>query len=78
MIAIVLATDMARHKGTVQEFSDALRLWGPNLAAWAPDRRVVAMQMLMHCADISNPLRTLAQSEVWGRRVHEEFFAQGE
>lgn len=36
------------------------------------------LQLLVHAADISNPARPLRFSSQWGRKVHEEFFAQGE
>lgn len=152
IIRIILSTDMAKHHDSVEDFTASLRLWGPDLAAWAPDKRVVALQvrrrtpppapplrpstaacccpraaqrlpqprrhaasccqcrrlpqpahgclptttrhaphaytyapaassapqLLVHAADISNPARPLRFSSQWGRKVHEEFFAQGE
>ena len=147
VIRIILGTDMARHHDSVEDFTAALRLWGPDLGAWAPDKRVVALQvgrwvggwvgglrppvldaiegregrlgasaswymlqwreagrprrlgipaadrslllpcslplffrpqLLVHAADISNPARPLRHCCEWGRKVHEEFFAQGE
>lgn len=78
VIRIILSTDMARHHDSVEDFTASLRLWGPDLRAWAPDKRVVALQLLVHAADISNPARPLRFSSQWGRKVHEEFFAQGD
>lgn len=45
VIRIILSTDMARHHECVEEFTACLRLWGPYLAAWAPDKRAVALQV---------------------------------
>ena len=45
VIRIILGTDMARHHDSVEDFTAALRLWGPDLGAWAPDKRVVALQV---------------------------------
>jgi hypothetical protein len=45
VIRIILATDMAAHTDGVEEFAAALRLWGPALQAWAPDKRAVALQV---------------------------------
>lgn len=45
IIRIILSTDMAAHHDSVDEFAASLRLWGPDLAAWAPDKRVVALQV---------------------------------
>ncbi|KAL4858608.1 Calcium/calmodulin-dependent 3' [Chlorella vulgaris] len=78
IIRIILSTDMAAHHDSVDEFAASLRLWGPDLAAWAPDKRVVALQLLVHAADISNPARPLRYCCQWGHMVHEEFFAQGD
>ncbi|KAL4441504.1 hypothetical protein ABPG77_002008 [Micractinium sp. CCAP 211/92] len=78
VIRIILSTDMARHHDSVEDFTASLRLWGPDLRAWAPDKRAVALQLLVHAADISNPARPLRFSSQWGRKVHEEFFAQGD
>ncbi|GAB4821974.1 hypothetical protein N2152v2_009020 [Parachlorella kessleri] len=78
VVKIVLATDMAGHKGLVEEFTAHVRLWGGNLAAWPEDKRVVALQMLLHSADISNPARPVQRCSSWGQKVHEEFFLQGD
>ena len=49
VIRIILSTDMAAHHDGVEEFAAALRLWGPDLAAWAPDKRAVALQVWRRC-----------------------------
>ena len=45
VIDIVLATDMARHHGLVQEFAGELQLWGPDLSRWPADKRTLALQV---------------------------------
>ena len=77
VIHIILSTDMARHRDGLQEFGAALRRWGPDLGAWPPESRPLALQQLVHAADISNPARPLRFFREWGQRVHDEFFAQG-
>eukprot|EP00887_Chlorella_sp_A99_P006128 scaffold22.g6128.t1 len=46
VINIVLATDMARHHDMVREFAEEVRLWGPDLGAWPPAKRTLALQVL--------------------------------
>ncbi|PRW56816.1 3, 5 -cyclic phosphodiesterase pde-4 [Chlorella sorokiniana] len=78
IIRIILATDMARHTDGLEDFAASLRLWGPDLGAWTPDKRTAALQLVVHAADISNPARPLPLCRRWGQKVHDELFAQGD
>lgn len=37
--------DMARHTDGLEDFAASLRLWGPDLGAWTPDKRTAALQV---------------------------------
>ncbi len=75
---LILSTDMAHHGGLVAGFTSALASRGPDLGAWPPEERRLALRMLLHCADISNPARPLDRCAEWGRRVQEEMCSQGD
>lgn len=45
---------------------------------WEPDMRRLLRNVLLHFADISNPVKTFSLSKEWALRVLEEFFAQGD
>ena len=59
-----------------QGFCDGIRLLGNNLTAWHPEKKIQAMQMVVHSADIANPAKPLQFSQQWVDRVLREFFAQ--
>ncbi len=40
-----LPADMARHTDGLEDFAASLRLWGPDLGAWTPDKRTAALQV---------------------------------
>lgn len=60
----------------MQDFSDGIRLLGPNLLTWHPEKKIQALQMVVHSADIANPAKPLKFSQQWVDRVLREFFAQ--
>ncbi|KAL6782107.1 hypothetical protein ACKKBF_B10690 [Auxenochlorella protothecoides x Auxenochlorella symbiontica] len=76
--AMVLCTDMAYHAAALDDFADTLAELGPDLVAWPGEARVKALQMLLHTADISNPARPLHHCMVWGRKIHDEMYKQGD
>lgn len=53
-----------------------MRLLGTDLLAWHPEKRIQAMQMVVHSADIANPAKPPKFSQQWVDRVMREFFAQ--
>ena len=75
---LILHTDMKYHTKMVEAFNRVVNTLGSNLEAWPPYERREALQMLLHCADISNPARPLHQCTEWGKRVQEELYIQGD
>jgi hypothetical protein len=72
----ILATDMARHKEFMTRFESMVSS-GTACFTNTQDRTLIC-QMLMKCADISNPCRAWRQSERWSHRIMEEFYRQGD
>ena len=60
----------------IQAFNANLKLLGPDLEAWGPDQRNLALRMCVHCADIANPAKPLPLALQWTQRVVTEFFNQ--
>jgi len=60
----------------MQDFTNYIRLLGPDLSSWHPEKKIRAMQMVVHSADIANPAKPLRFSQQWVDRVLREFFAQ--
>lgn len=75
---LVVGTDMAHHIDTLTQFQACLDHQGPDLSVWSPEQKQLALQLLVHSADISNPARPLKFCKAWSDRVHQEFFAQGD
>merc|ERR1719386_226180 len=49
-----------------------------NIAKKDDDGRMLVLQLFMHAADISNPLKPFPICRAWAWRCLEEFFAQGD
>lgn len=87
IIEAILHTDFQKHHGMVQKLQ---MLFDENPAAFAEasdeEARLQVLRansqlvanMLLHGADISNPTKPWPTALKWGRRVMEEFFAQGD
>jgi len=72
IVHCVLATDMDLH-------SYFLKRW--ESCCFDPCRdehRMLLMQMMIKCADISNPSKEFETATKWGELVQEEFFRQGD
>lgn len=79
IVEIILATDMANHSEVVDRFSVAMRREDQSdWDSWKPESRVLAMKMLVHCADLGNPCKPPAAAGMWARAVYDEFFRQGD
>lgn len=73
VIHMVLATDMAHHKQTMEELASEIAIHE------LQDVDKLALEKhLVHCADVGHPLRPFKVHEQWSRRVTEEFFLQGD
>ena len=43
-----------------------------------PENRMLVKRMMIKCADVSNPVRTLEVCKEWAKRIAEEYCAQVE
>ncbi|KAH0794336.1 3'5'-cyclic nucleotide phosphodiesterase family protein [Histomonas meleagridis] len=76
IIRMILATDMARHFDILKSFDamlDAKIFDMENL-----EHRILLMQMLLKCGDISNVSRPFNLADKWCDVLCEEFFRQGD
>ncbi|KAK8897171.1 hypothetical protein M9Y10_015105 [Tritrichomonas musculus] len=75
-IRIILATDMAHHFELVKK---GQALIDNNEWSWEePDHRLLAMQIIIKVADISNVSRPFQYADKWCDILNEEFFHQGD
>jgi hypothetical protein len=75
IIQLVLGTDMAKHQGIQESFSQAFSV----SSDVAPEHRVaVLLQMAMKCADLGHLALNWDVHEKWVANVEAEFFAQGD
>jgi hypothetical protein len=75
MIAMVLATDMSKHFEDVGKLKTRL---AANFDIKEKEDKNLVMEMLVHAADISNPIKPFAICQDWAERVVKEFFNQGD
>jgi hypothetical protein len=76
IIKLVLSTDMAKHFTFLKEVNEKLDN-GP-LFSNNPVDRMVLMDLVLKCADISNVARPFELADKWCDVLCEEFFRQGE
>ncbi|XP_026532920.1 high affinity cAMP-specific and IBMX-insensitive 3',5'-cyclic phosphodiesterase 8A [Notechis scutatus] len=91
IIDMVLATEMTKHFEHVNKFVNsinkplaALEENGSTNGEGDPiknvltsaENRILIKRMLIKCADVSNPCRSLEQCIEWAGRISEEYFAQ--
>jgi len=76
MLQMILATDMAFHFSNIAVFKGIVETKGRDVTGW--ENPVFALEELMHAADVSNPGKTMENSNAWTDRVLDEFFAQGD
>ena len=75
-IRLILATDMAHHFELVKKNQ---ALWDNNEFSWDdPEHRLLAMQLIIKVADISNVSRPFEYADKWCDILNEEFFKQGD
>jgi len=74
VINCVLATDIARHVEITAKFGSILETFSRE----NKEHRHMLLEILLKCADISNPTRPLHLADYWSQMVQEEFFAQGD
>ncbi|OHS94792.1 3'5'-cyclic nucleotide phosphodiesterase family protein [Tritrichomonas foetus] len=76
IIALILATDMAKHFDILKEFNTIMDNHSYSLDN--PDHRVLLLQVLLKCSDVSNVARPFELADRWCDVLCEEFFRQGD
>lgn len=76
IIQFILATDMARHFEILKKFNDIYD--GGDFTMQHTEDRLMLMQMILKCGDISNVSRPFEQADRWCDVLCEEFFRQGD
>lgn len=74
MRSCILATDMMLHASLVQSIAEKRGI-GFNSS---PEDRTLLCQILVHSADLFNPIRPFSIARVWAERISAEFNAQAE
>ncbi|OHT06807.1 3'5'-cyclic nucleotide phosphodiesterase family protein [Tritrichomonas foetus] len=78
-IKMILATDMAMHFNLVKKASEILEGNHEKTWDWNDDEiRILALQLLLKVADISNVSRPFKYAEKWCDILCDEFFRQGD
>jgi len=76
VLSLILSTDMAKHFEIIKEFD---RICDSNSFDITNDyHRVILMEMLLKCSDISNVSRPYELASKWCDFLCEEFFRQGD
>ena len=75
IIGMIMATDLAQHFDDMTRFKTRMQNSAPWNKESAPDRQM-AVEMVLHAADLSGPAQPWSISSVWAGRVQEEFCAQ--
>eukprot|EP01065_Artemidia_motanka_P039679 TRINITY_DN4878_c0_g1_i1.p1 TRINITY_DN4878_c0_g1~~TRINITY_DN4878_c0_g1_i1.p1 ORF type:complete len:1109 (+),score=377.15 TRINITY_DN4878_c0_g1_i1:754-4080(+) len=78
MLRLILGTDMARHKGLMDEFGQVCSLPADVKAERMQESRELLLTMLLKAADVSNPTKPFETSRKWANFVMEEFYQQGD
>ncbi|ESO06780.1 hypothetical protein HELRODRAFT_77130 [Helobdella robusta] len=84
VISVVLATDMSKHIqhiGHLKTMVEIRRLSSSASSIIDPENaedKLQILQSLVHCSDLSNPLKPLNLYLQWTDRIMEEFFRQGD
>lgn len=74
VISGILATDLSRHMDLISKFNACV----PTYSRENPRDRAALLDMLLKCADVSNPIRPLPLATYWSDMIQEENFLQGE
>lgn len=75
-ISLVLVTDMAQHFSFVELVKQKLEAGAMDFEN--KEDRLLAIKLILKCADINNPAKPLPVVKIWTERVMEEFFHQGD
>jgi len=75
MIEIVLATDAAHHFNELSKFKSRV---GADDFTPDGDDKLMVIKMMVHLADISNPVKPFKLALIWTGLLYDEFFKQGD
>jgi len=75
MIEIVLATDAAHHFNELSKFKSRV---GADDFTPDGDDKLMVIKMMVHLADISNPVKPFNLALTWNGLLYDEFFKQGD
>lgn len=78
IVDMILATEMTRHFEHLAKF---VSVFGTDVDSKETthdndDNQILIRRMLIKCADVSNPTRSLKFCVEWARRIAEEYFTQ--
>lgn len=76
MVAAILNTDMARHFGLLSKFNNMFANRPSKEHFSTEDKRQQVVSMIVHCADISTPIKPWAVSKRFADDVAKEFTLQ--
>ena len=89
IIHSIIHTDMCKHFPMVDRIRECSAALPTSWTSWTSsgginrtrseeDRMLFVAAMVLHAADISNPVRALKVSRAWADRIMNEFFHQGD
>ncbi|KAJ3143784.1 High affinity cAMP-specific 3',5'-cyclic phosphodiesterase 7A, partial [Irineochytrium annulatum] len=78
VVEMVLATDLAQHFSLLTMFKKKVLTAETFDPVGTREDRTLLMQMLMKCADVSNPTKAWPEYNEWILRITEEWFRQGD
>lgn len=76
VFSLILATDMAKHFTIIKEFTTLKE--DNTFSMKNPEHRLLLLQIILKCADISNVSRPFKLADKWCDVLCEEFFRQGD
>jgi len=74
IIGCILATDLAVHHEILTKFNNVIPIYSRDIR----EHRQLLCEIIIKCADISNPVRPFSIAKYWAEMVQEEFFRQGD
>ena len=77
VVAVVLATDMTRHGSDIAKMKELVASSDFDLTNNAKGKDL-AMELIVHASDISNPIRPFKDCREWAERITKEFQNQGD
>jgi hypothetical protein len=75
IVSCVMATDMSVHFTLIEE----TKKWaagGPDISFSESNEQIFLCKMLVHAADLSNPVRPFHMTKAWAKKISEEFNVQ--